>query len=175
MPKALPLQLKELEAKADKTADDLKKIEELKAKIANKGSKTPEKPKAGTEIKKEEIKAPVKAEEKPKAPKPKETPKPKFKEGESDFVDYQRFATFYHLMWDKKQKRFLRKKLKEGVLKEYDKLEKKFKDYPGHKPKFTKTVFLEAGISNARIVENYAVPETLYNQFKDAKKSDHYF
>lgn len=144
MPKSLPVQLQELEAKPEKTTEDLARIEELKAKIANKSG-------GG------------------------DNSSTKFKEGESDFVDYQRFASFYHLMWDKKQKRFLRKKLKEGVLKEFDKLEKKFKDYPGHKPKFTKTVFLEAGISNARIVKDYAVPESLYNQFKDAKKSNHYF
>ena len=42
MPKALPIQLQELEAKPEKIAEDLAAIEELKSKIVAKGSKPKE-------------------------------------------------------------------------------------------------------------------------------------
>ncbi len=97
----------------------------------------------------------------------------KFVEDPIDFQDYQKFGELKFLMWG--DHGFEEKRLKEKTLKEFHKLEKKFKDYPGKKPKVSKTIFLGIGIDNARIVEGYGVPESLYKKFKEAGKTEIYF
>lgn len=117
-----------------------------------------------------EVKKSNEAEVEKKAPV-----KEKFVEHDADFEDYNKFATLYHLMWDRKLRRFEQKKLQPKVLVIFEKLEKKFKDYPGKVPKVTKTIFLGAGVPHGKLVEGYGVPPSLYKQFKDSGKADTYF
>ena len=71
---------------------------------------------------------------------------------------------------------FEKKGLKKSALEVYEKLYKKFKDYPGEKPKKNATVFMGVGTANARIVKDCGVPESLYKLFKDDPlKLKHYF
>jgi len=89
------------------------------------------------------------------------------------FNEYQKFAELKFLLWNGIT--FEPKRLKAEALELYDKLEKKFKASKGHKPKKSQTVVMGLGIPNARIVEGYGVPESLYEVFKEAGKADKYF
>lgn len=134
--KTLVQKLSDLEAKTEKTPEDLEAIGELKIKIANND---------------------------------------KSKEAPSDFVDYQKFAELKFLQW--KDDRYEIKCLKQKTLEVFEKLEKKFKDYPGEKPKIDKTVFLAIGEPTVRIVKGFGVPNSLYKMFTGADniEVDKYF
>lgn len=120
----------------------------------------------------EEIKAAKEAEAAKKADE-----KKKAEAKEADLVArYNRFAELKFLMYNPKTKQYENKRLKEGALKEFNKLEKEFKTLKSTgKPKESQTVYMGIGIANQRIVEGYCVPKTIEKLFKDNKKYDSYF
>lgn len=154
--KKLSEYLKNLEAKPNKNEIDLKKIGELKAEIKTENERLGKEAKAKSDAKK-------KADEEARKEKP------------EDFVDYQKFAELKFLQW--KDDRYEIKCLKQKTLEVFEKLEKKFKDYPGEKPKIDKTVFLAIGEPTVRIVKGYSVPNSLYKMFTGADniEVDKYF
>lgn len=128
--------LANLEAKTEKTPEDLEAIEELKIKISDKD---------------------------------------KSKETTNDFQDYQKFGELKFLQWNGDTNSFDIKQLRESATKEFEKFEKKFKDYPGKKPNDNKTVSLGLGITPIRLVKDYAVPESLYKMFEGEGLTEKYF
>lgn len=114
-----------------------------------------------TEVKKQETKPEVKEQ------------KVKFKEGQTDFEDYQKFAELKFVQWG--DDGYQKKRLKPEAVKVFEKLEAKFKDYPGKKPTVDKTVFLGIGIPYARIVKGFGVPPSLYELFVEEGKAEGFF
>ena len=128
-----------------------------------------------TEEKKPEVKVEEKPVEKVETKSPEVKPEEDKEKELQDFEDYKKFAEFHFLRWDGDLERFDDKKLKEETLRTYRKLESKFKDYDGHKPKYSKTIFLGIGLDYGKIVEGYGVPKTLYQMFVDTGKDEYYF
>lgn len=96
------------------------------------------------------------------------------KDVDSDLeAKYQKFAELKFAMF--KDNGYSRKNIKDKALEVFDALEKEIKTWKGKKPTTSKTVFIGVGVGNARIVEGYPVPDSLYKKFKDAGISDVYF
>lgn len=90
---------------------------------------------------------------------------------------YETFAMLHHLQYNGNTQRYDKKLLKDEPLKNYTALKKEIAKWDGNKPKNTCTVYAAGLAKNIRLVEGYAVPESLYNEIKanDSVILDLYF